>query len=503
METLRTSRFIPVLIAAVAAASLAAGAPASGQTSPGELGDLERRRDEITIELGRLDAELGALDDDLARVDEEIDVRRAAIELVADDFERAVDARREPEHTRVTVALVGFTSGDPRSNALLDEVRVLQGDDEPSRRRELYEAVIVDAEQRLEESDEQLRGLADEMANTREMLRSVEAERADIESLHGETGAHRVELAIELDETERRIALLISLQGKTLLTGEVTFDVVDRPVLAVKIDNVVTARPQAGINEADMIIVEEVEGGLTRLAAVFHSTTPSEVGPVRSMRTGDFDLLAQFNSPLFATSGGNRGAREALRNSTLVDIGAATHGSLYYRTGRPAPHNLFTNPANLWSVGSGEDYATGSPPPVLRFREPGDPIPGEPTPANGVTIDYGQTTIEYEWDGSGWARSQDGSPTVDTAGVRATPTTVIVQFTKYVPSLADLKSPEAVTIGDGDAWIFTEGQIVRANWRRNELEDVFEYVDHNGNFITVLPGKSWIELPRVDRATVN
>ena len=497
------SRFTPVLVAAVAVTSLVASTPAYGQASTGEISDLERRRGEITVELGQLDAELGLIDDNLERIDAEIDVREAAIELVADELERAVDARREPEHTRLTIALVGFTSGDPRSNALLDEVRVLEGDDEPSRRRELYEAVIEDARRQLELFDEQLRGLAEQMTATRTTLVTAQAEQKAAETLYDEAGAKRAELAIELDETERRLDLLLSLQGKVLLTGVITFDVVSRPVLAIKIDNVVAARPQAGINDADMIFVEEVEGGLTRLAAIFHSTTPAEVGPVRSMRTGDFDLLAQFNSPLFATSGGNRGSREALGNSTLVDIGAATHGNLFYRTGRSAPHNLFTNPSNLWSVGSGEDYETGSPSPILRFREPNDPILGDPRPANGVTINYGHTTVEYAWDGSGWARSQDNSPTVDTAGVRANPTTVIVQFTSYVSSAADLRSPEAVTLGQGQAWIFTDGQIVPAVWRRNELLDVFEYVDNSGNFITVLPGQSWIEMPRLDSATVN
>ena len=57
--------------------------------------------------------------------------------------------------------------------------------------------------------------------------------------------------------------------------------------------------------------------------------------------------------------------------------------------------------------------------------------------------------------------------------------------------------------GEGISFIFTDGQIVPAVWRRNELLDVFEYVDNSGNFITVLPGQSWIEMPRLDSATVN
>ncbi|MBT7431134.1 MAG: hypothetical protein HN783_15100, partial [Ilumatobacter sp.] len=238
------SRFTPVLVAAVAVASLGASTPAYGQASTGEISDLERRRGEITVELGQLDAELGLIDDNLARIDAEIDVRKAAIELVADELERAVDARREPEHTRLTIAIVGFTSGDPRSNALLDEVRVLERDDEPSRRRELYQAVIEDARRQLEQFDEQLRGLAEQMTATRATLATAQAEQKAAETLHDEVGAKRAELAIELDETERRIALLLSLKGKVLLTGVITFDVVNRPVLAIKIDNVVTARPQ-------------------------------------------------------------------------------------------------------------------------------------------------------------------------------------------------------------------------------------------------------------------
>ena len=93
----------------MAVASLAGNMPASSQDSTAEISDLERRRDEITVELGQLDAELGVLDDNLERIDNEIDVREAAIELVADELERAVNARRGPEHTRLTIALVGFT----------------------------------------------------------------------------------------------------------------------------------------------------------------------------------------------------------------------------------------------------------------------------------------------------------------------------------------------------------------------------------------------------------
>ncbi len=499
----RSFRSRLLVVASTSLALLAAGAPVAAQVEADRIDQLQQRRDEITLELATVDAEIAALDAELAGLDDRIDGRRVGIELVADEIERTVDSRREPASTRVEIAIVGFTNGDPRQNALIDEIQVLEGADQSSQRRELYRAVIDDAQARLDAIDERLVLLTGDLTAAREARRVAEADRDATETSYNEAGAIRSALALELDDTQREIEFLASLENKAILTGLSTFDDPTRPVLAVKIDNVVAARPQSGINQADIVYVEEVEGGLTRFAAVFHSTGVDEVGPVRSMRTGDFDLLAQFNSPLFANSGGNRGARQALGESTLIDIGAASHGGLYYRSGRAAPHNLYTNPLNLWSVGSGPDYLTSTPSPIFRFRDAGDPIVGDPAAASGATLDYGQTTIDYEWDGTGWARSQDGSPTVDSAGLRVAPTTVIIQFTSYVASAADARSPEAITVGNGVAWILTDGQVVRARWRRNEVGDQIEYVDGSGNFVAILPGRTWIEMPRTDAVNLR
>ena len=499
----RSFRFQLLLAASASLSLLAAGAPAAGQIDPDKIDQLQQRRDEITLELAAADAEIAALEFELIDLDDMIGDRQVGIELVADEIERTVDSRREPALTRVEIAIVGFTNGDPRRNALLDEIEVLEGIEEPSQRRELYRAVIDDAQARLDAIDSQLVNLSGDLANARESLLGSEGERAAIEVAYNEAGARRSALAVELDDTQREIEFLASLENRAILTGLNTFDDPGRPVLAVKIDNVVAARPQSGINEADIVFVEEVEGGLTRFAAIFHSTGVDEVGPVRSMRTGDMDLLAQFNAPLFANSGGNRGSRAALAESTLIDIGATSHGSLYYRTGGAAPHNLYMNPFNLWSVRSGPDYLTSTPSPIFRFRDPGDAIVGNPASASGATLDYGQTIIDYDWNGTGWARTQDGSPTVDAAGQRTAPTTVIIQFTSYAISPADARSPHAITTGNGVAWILTDGQIVQANWRRNELGDQTEYVDGSGNFVAILPGRTWVEMPRTDTVTLR
>lgn len=500
------SRRLPHLLGGVLAVTLAASvAPATGQVQA-EIGELETRRNEIGLELADLDAQLAANEVELEGLDRAVVTAGVQIELLADDFERAVDARREPAATRVAIALAGFTAGDPRDNAVLEEIRVLSGldDQDPTRARELYSAVIEDAQDRLRAADDRVRAVADRLALAQDDRATVIAAQDDSEARRQELGARRAELAIELEETISRLEYLRSLEDTALLTGLQTFEDLRRPVVAVKIDNVGPARPQSGLAAADLVYVIEVEGGLSRFAAVYHSTIPTEVGPVRSMRTSDYDLLAQFNAPLYATSGGNRIARQLLAESSLVDIGAARNGDLYYRTSRPAPHNLYTNAANLLSVGSGEDFSPGLPVPLFRFRGADDAFHPDAVPMAGVTIDYGRTVVEYDWNGSGWARSQDGSPTVDANGTRIAPATLIVQVTPYTASLADAKSPEAITVGQGDAWIFSDGRVVRGAWRRDEATAPIEYVDAStGNPLSILPGRTWIELPREGDTTLR
>ena len=498
-----TSRAL--ITVAIALASFAAlMSPADAQNDPGEIASLEARRDELALEIGGLDAQIDTLSVEIDELTDEQSLALTTVELLADDIERTVFAREEPAATRMEIAIVGFTQGDPRQNEMLNEVRTLEGDDEPSRRRALYESVIRDAEDRLAvidsrlvELDGDLTATRDELTDLADAITTADGERADL-------GTQRTALLQQLDDITTRIEELRALEARAVLTGTSTFDDPTRPALAVKIDNVRDARPQAGINQADIVFVEEVEGGLTRLAAVFHSQGSEVVGPVRSMRTGDFDLLAQLNGPLFSNSGGNRGAVGALPFSNLVDVGINAQSSLYYRDPeRRAPHNLFTNAFNLWSVGATLE-GTGTPSPFFVFRTPADPRPGGAVPINGVSINYGTSRVDYSWNGSGWDRSQDGDPTVDADGLRTSPTTVVVQFTEYATSPADPTSPEAVSIAQGDAWILTDGHLVNARWNRPDIAAQTDYLDpSSGVEIPILPGNTWIELPRPGRASTN
>ncbi|MCY3851541.1 MAG: DUF3048 domain-containing protein [Acidimicrobiaceae bacterium] len=511
----KTSRVLSLIIVCCAAVSTLA-APALSQGDPqilreeeAHLREQESRRDELTAFIAAQEATLGEINNEIFDLSNTIATESTQLELTADEFERTVDERREPAATRIEIAVIGFRQGDPRQSGLIDEIRALDGNTKVPQRRVLYQSVVADATRRLDEIDTRLQSLTDQLARTRQLLSAsqdqFEQRQALERQLRDEVAAAKAELEntlVAIQNTLIRIEKEQSRQISAVLTGLDVTSHVSRPALVVKIDNVPAAMPQAGINEADIVFVEEVEFA-TRLAAVFHSTAPAEVGPVRSMRTGDFDLLAQLNSPLFANSGGNRGTRAALAQSTLVDVGVGAAPQLYYRvSSRRVPHNLFANTGNLWSAGSGYS-GTGLPSPMFVFRDPNEPVNSTAIPASSVDIDYGYTEVSYTWNGSGWDRTQDGRPMFDNRGVRTSPATVIVQFTRYGQSAADSRSPEAITVGSGRALVFTDGHAVEATWSRQRATDVTTYSDAQGRRISILPGRTWVELPRSDSTSYS
>lgn len=122
----------------------------------------------------------------------------------------------------------------------------------------------------------------------------------------------------------------------------------DDPVLAVKIENTAPAFPQSGLRSADIVYVEQVEGGETRVMAVFSSRLPSRVGPVRSARISDLHLLSQYGRPAFAFSGVQGKMKPLIRKAPLYDISQDNGGGAYFRAGsKPIPYNLYANPRNL------------------------------------------------------------------------------------------------------------------------------------------------------------
>lgn len=276
-----------------------------------------------------------------------------------------------------------------------------------------------------------------------------------------------------------------------------------RPVLAVKIDNAQPrsgrgGRPQAGINQADVVFEEMVEGSVTRFLALFHSQDADPVGPVRSARTTDLLLMEPLQRPLFAWSGANAGVAGQVRGAAVVDVGLDANSGAYNRAGdRPAPYNLMTSTGALRGSGPGEER----PPPALFQYRPADVEPtGES--ATGVRIVFGDgpgsAPVDYEWDGAGWARSQRDTPHVDATDTRVSPPNVVVQFTPYAEvqccDAAGFPIVEAQLVGEGDAWVFSAGRLIRARWSRPGVGDVTTYTTADGQPVLLTPGPTWVAI---------
>ena len=448
---------------------------------------------EITID--RLEAER-------SQVLVDIDTTTAAIEGSADALELLALARREPAQIRVNIALERFVNGDPVQEALTNELRSLDHDSGPFQQQEIYGSIIDAANAEITRLDAEMRSLQADVPGLFADRTELGNRLITIDAAVRQLEIELVDAEAELAEVSEALEWYRDASSRSVLTGRPTTQDNDRTALVVKIDNVPRARPQAGINDADIVYVELVEGGATRYAAVFHSEDVATVGPVRSMRTTDINLLRGLNQPLFANSGGNSRTTTAINSSPLVNIGHATGaGGAYFRnTSRPAPHNLFSSTAALRRAGG---TSGGTPPEQFTIRRPGTELPNKTFETTGVSVNYQSTSVSYSWNGSGWDRSQDGSATVDTAGVRTAPETVIVQFTPYGVSPADANSPEANTIGNGRAWIFTEGVLIRGSWSKPNADAVTVYRDQNGDPIQLLPGRIWVELPEPGGATLR
>lgn len=285
---------------------------------------------------------------------------------------------------------------------------------------------------------------------------------------------------------------------KAPLTGLVYSDpgVETRPALVVKIDNHPKARPQTGLDLADIVIEMRAEG-VTRFAAVYQSTAPDPVGPVRSSRTSDFDLLRGFDNPLHSSSGGNDFVMRGLANLPITAVTATSHTNYFRDRSRAAPHNLYTNLTELFALAP----ASAEPPsPWFTYRSEGEVLPSAARAISGsVTIAFpgAGPIVTYTWAPSvqGWLRTQDGRPHTTRAGDQLAPENVVIMITRYVTSAADSTSPELVSVGQGEVIVLTDGNVITGQWNRPAAEAAPLITDSDGNVIKLTPGKTWLLYP--------
>ncbi len=262
-------------------------------------------------------------------------------------------------------------------------------------------------------------------------------------------------------------------------------------VLAVKIDNIVYARPQTGLTHADIIYLFPVEGGLSRFLAVFSSHFPPVIGPVRSARAEDLQLLRQFGRPAFAWSGAQPHLVPVVEHARIVDLYAGLARGYFRGTNRIAPYNLYANTAQLLAQARGASIAHD-----IGFRFGPAPAGGKPTTSFRVT--YPAASIAFRWTPSQhrWRVWMDGSPARSTEDGQLGGPTVVIQYTRVVKSERFLEHgsppPYAESSGSGTALVLRDGRAYRVHWSRPAQNGGTTYTLPNGQRMTFAPGQVWV-----------
>jgi hypothetical protein len=263
-----------------------------------------------------------------------------------------------------------------------------------------------------------------------------------------------------------------------------------RSALTIKIDNTPEAHPQFGIQDADVVYEEIVEGQITRLAAIFNSRLPTEVGPVRSVRRTDREIVFPIGG-LFAFSGGAQYAVSSIETAPVKLVQESNAGAAMFRDpSRPPPHNLLAN-AQLLMTFNG---APKPPPALFTYRSSSTPATGARVNAFYVDFNSGYET-SYTWDQKtfSWDRSIFGAPDVTATGQRVSPANVIVMNVLYRGGVG-VEGSYAQLTGSGSVEVFTAGRVQRGTWTRNNLSKPTLYTNTAGQIIALTPGQTWVEL---------
>lgn len=285
------------------------------------------------------------------------------------------------------------------------------------------------------------------------------------------------------------------------------------PALAVKIENSVPSRPQAGLSSADIVYEELAEGGITRFLAIFQCATNSNLGPVRSARSVDPDILLEYAPVLFAYSGANPLVLNKVQTTTgVIDLRHGANGEAYHREkGRAAPHNLFTSIAEIRALKAATE-ARGAPtssfvfaPTVTATASPSPSQSPSQTilpPGTSVKFSYSSpaNALKYTYDPSagGYLRFHGETPHKSVSGEHIRAVNVIILKVKVtqgkIRDAAGNFSPEISVTGTGEAVVLRGGVSVIGSWRRAELKDRTTILDASGKPIPLLPGNIWIHL---------
>lgn len=267
------------------------------------------------------------------------------------------------------------------------------------------------------------------------------------------------------------------------------------PVLAVKVDNAPQARPQTGLNAADVVYVEQVEAGLSRLMALYATRLPGSVGPVRSARESDLELLAQFPDPTLVFSGAQSRLLPLIDAAPLrpVTPGDAPAGAFVRDQGRVAPHNLYVRPPRVQDRTAGAKALERA-----GFRTGEPPGGGEPVAERTVRFPSARFTFTWSADQKRWQIAMDGRRATEPNGTALTAASVILQRVEVKESqfqdFLGSNSPLTVTVGSGSAELLRGGRAYPGEWQRASTRGGTTFTTRDGDPLNIADGPVWVML---------
>lgn len=288
------------------------------------------------------------------------------------------------------------------------------------------------------------------------------------------------------------------------LTG-VPGDVVDRPAIAVKVENTSQSRPQTGLDQADVVWETIVEFDVSRFVAVFQSQVPEEIGPVRSVRPMDMPIAKPLGG-LFAYSGAQAPILALARNSGLQNFSFDDGDEAFYRSkSRSAPHDVYLNPSSLWSRAEPGRVA---PPPQFAFARTFERASAVALGTPAQTLTYRLSSAAkpvWTWDGGQgrWLRFEGSTPATVATGAQISAVNVVTVVADHPPSGFRAQNNASVPtynlVGSGEGTLATGGKTVPVTWSKSAEEAPLVLALADGSPATLAPGNTWVELvPRGD-----
>ena len=273
----------------------------------------------------------------------------------------------------------------------------------------------------------------------------------------------------------------------------------DGEILVVKIDDTLSARPQIGIDRADIVYIEQVEGGLTRIAAVFSSEVPTLIGPIRSARISDIDILAQYGRVVFAYSGAQSKLLPVISAANLNDYGAQRQSPTIYTRdeSRTSPTNMVLRGDLLLEKvhSDGREIATS--------RSVGwifGDLPNGGTAIKDAKVSWPAASYEVKWsdEEERWLIFNNGIPNMSASGIQHGPTTFLIQTVEILPSEYGDKlggvTPYSKTIGSGTGFVLRDGKYFPATWSRPDELSGTTWRALDGSELPFARGQVWIAL---------